>query len=162
MSAVGIVRYLAGVLGFIALSACSPSAPAEPEAREKAQSKQGEDEISKHLDAALREYAGESSGRGSAVVRPPEFFVYRKTVQQRLRESLTWEEGDSDLVAEVFFVIDRRGVVSDIALRKSSGNPDFDEAAVGCVRKSNPLPPPPESVYVFFRNGFQVRIRSRK
>ncbi|MFO1116382.1 MAG: energy transducer TonB [Beijerinckiaceae bacterium] len=46
----------------------------------------------------------------------------------------------------VRFTIDRAGRILSAHLLKSSGSPALDEAAVAMVRRSDPVPPPPEAI----------------
>jgi protein TonB len=48
-----------------------------------------------------------------------------------------------ELLAQVYFVIDRDGRVRDAEIEKSSGNAAFDRAALRSVIESSPLPPLP-------------------
>ncbi len=148
-----------------------------PKVDSKAKLKTEGDEVDKQLQARLKQYLGESSdgggkgfgaaklggnGMGGGVVRPPEFFTYRNMVQSRLREALRWYDPQSQLMAEVFFYLDKDGTIRDVEVRRSSGDSAFDEAAVRAVLKVNPLPPPPESVYPFFKDGFIPKIRANE
>ena len=42
--------------------------------------------------------------------------------------------------------LDRLGHVVSVAIEKGSGDPAFDEAAIGMVRRSDPVPTPPPVV----------------
>jgi protein TonB len=46
----------------------------------------------------------------------------------------------------VNFTIDRRGHILSASIAQSSGDPAFDEAALGMVHRSDPVPPPPPLV----------------
>ena len=48
-----------------------------------------------------------------------------------------------ELLAEVYFVIERDGRIRDVKINKSSGNSVFDRAAYRAVVESSPLPPLP-------------------
>ncbi|HXI11551.1 MAG TPA: TonB family protein [Thermoanaerobaculia bacterium] len=52
-------------------------------------------------------------------------------------------QGKSDLLATVYFSINRNGTITDIKLEKSSGDEVFDLAARRAVIESSPLPPLP-------------------
>ena len=126
------------------------------------------------LDERLQHYLNESTDPGGVsrkrssggLVRPPEFLAYQKVVRERLRASLAErlprELASTDLKADVFFRISRDGTVSGVELRQGSGNVTFDEVAVSVVHKLSPLPPPPEAVYLFFRDGFLSKIRTNE
>lgn len=46
----------------------------------------------------------------------------------------------------VSFTLDRRGHVVDFHVKRSSGHPAIDEAALSMMRRANPVPPPPPAV----------------
>jgi colicin import membrane protein len=46
----------------------------------------------------------------------------------------------------VRFNIKDSGEISGLKIIQPSGNPSFDESVLRAVRKSNPLPPPPEAL----------------
>ncbi|MGA7617429.1 MAG: TonB family protein [Thermoanaerobaculia bacterium] len=48
-----------------------------------------------------------------------------------------------EMLAQVYFVIERDGRIRDAQVEKSSGNPLFDRAALRSVVESSPLPPLP-------------------
>ncbi len=52
------------------------------------------------------------------------------------------EEG----VVYVRFTVDGQGQVLSVALARSSGFPDLDEAVLALVRRASPLPPPPPGI----------------
>ncbi len=47
------------------------------------------------------------------------------------------------LAAAVFLKMDENGRVTDLEVRRSSGNAEFDQLALDAIRKSEPLPTPP-------------------
>jgi TonB family protein len=53
------------------------------------------------------------------------------------------KKGSKAATVRVHIVLNRRGNVVDVAVAESSGDPDFDEAAISMVRRSDPVPPPP-------------------
>ena len=124
------------------------------------------DEINKKLSQAMQRYLGESTdaggkgfgaastggaGMGGGAARPPEFFTYKKLLEDRIKGGWRWFDTSSPLVAQVEFAISPNGAVSDVRIVKRSGSPEFDESVERAVQKGNPLPSPPSSVYSFFR-----------
>lgn len=127
-------------------------------------------EINRQLQQATQRYLGESTDAGGkgfgaaklggnkmggGVVRPPEFFVYQQLLKRHVKGGWTWFDTSAELVAQVTFAISERGELSNIVLAKSSGNSGFDDSVLRAVRKASPVPPPPASVYEFFK---EVRI----
>ncbi|MGA7811315.1 energy transducer TonB [Bradyrhizobium sp.] len=53
------------------------------------------------------------------------------------------ENKDKTTTVKVSLVLDRRGKVMSVAVKDSSGDPVFDEAAVAMIHRSDPVPPPP-------------------
>jgi colicin import membrane protein len=85
-------------------------------------------------------------------VRPPEFFVYEKIVRSRIKEAWRWYDTNTTLITQVAFEIDPDGRTTGVRITQSSGNSSFDDSVVRAVIKASPLPPPPESVYQFFKS----------
>lgn len=98
---------------------------------------------------------GSGSGMGGPNVRPPEFFAYQKLIQGRVKDAWRWYDKSTSLITQITFKIDPAGKVDEVYVVKSSGNTEYDESVVRAVYKASPLPPPPESVYEFFKH---VRI----
>ncbi len=69
-----------------------------------------------------------------------ELFVNK--IQQNWRNPVG--ESETSLTAQVYFRITKTGRISDVALRKASGNFIYDQAAMRAVFASNPLPPLPD------------------
>ncbi|MDZ4786776.1 MAG: cell envelope integrity protein TolA [bacterium] len=127
-------------------------------------------DLDKRLQQAVQRYTGESTsaggkgfgaGRlggeklGGGVQRPPEFFTYKQILEDYIKTGWRWFDPRAQLSAQVDFELLPDGKVQNISLSSSSGVTEFDESVVRAVNKANPVPPPPESVYEFFR---QVRI----
>lgn len=123
-------------------------------------------EINKQLEKALQRYTGESTdaggkgfgagklgakGMGGGVLQPPEFFRYRELLEYHVKKEWRWYDTTSALTARVSFKISPDGKLGDVEVASSSGNREFDESAVRAVYKSDPAPPPPESVYHLFK-----------
>lgn len=124
------------------------------------------DELNKRLQRAVQRYVGESTdaggegfgaGRlggnrmGGGVVRPPEFFVYKETLERSVKSGWHWHDSNAALIAQIEFTILPDGRLTGIELAVSSGNPQYDQSVVRAVSKASPVPPPPSAVYQFFR-----------
>ena len=72
-------------------------------------------------------------------------FPYTIYVNQMLTKiGRNWKRPQAgELLAQVYYVIERDGRVRDVEIEKSSGSPAFDRAALRAVIDSSPLPPLP-------------------
>ncbi|NMC64162.1 MAG: TonB family protein [SAR324 cluster bacterium] len=121
----------------------------------------------KQLQSAMQRYLGESSnaggegfgaaalgpgnGMGGGVVRPPEFFQYFNLLKNHVYQNWRWP-GNALRLAVIRFNIAEDGRISEVRIEKSSGDSYYDDLAYRAVLKANPVPPPPRSVYEFFRD----------
>jgi periplasmic protein TonB len=48
--------------------------------------------------------------------------------------------------ASVYFTLDRRGHILAYSIKRSSGMPVFDEAALAMMKRADPVPPPPPAI----------------
>lgn len=135
------------------------------EAKKKASAQPAD--VSKDYQKALQRYLGESteaggkgfgaaklggSGMGGGVLRPPEFFTYRQILRNRVKSGWKWFDTSSALVANVTFSIAEDGTLSNVRIAQSSGNREYDDSVLRAVYKASPVPPPPQSVYEFFKD----------
>ncbi|GBD38876.1 hypothetical protein HRbin37_01137 [bacterium HR37] len=69
---------------------------------------------------------------------------------------------DGTLETKVVFKIDENGVVRDVRVEKSSGNPAFDEFCVKAIYRASPLrtPVPPELLEEAKNEGIEVSFRN--
>jgi TonB family protein len=84
-------------------------------------------------------------GSGGGVVRGIEFISYRNKVFSIIRDNWAWPGQRSDLKVTVRFGIRENGEITGIKVVQPSGDPSYDESVLRAVRKSSPLPSPPES-----------------
>lgn len=140
----------------------TPAPTAKPKVKEPSTA-----DINKEYQQAMQRYRGESSestgkgfgaariggsGMGGGVQRPPEFFVYRQLLRDRIKRGWNWYNTAADLVTTVVFDISRDGTISNIGLAKGSGNSEFDDSVLRAVAKASPLPPPPAVIYADFKS----------
>lgn len=124
-------------------------------------------DVNKDYQKALQRYLGESTeaggkgfgaakvggkGMGGGVLMPPEFFVYRQLLRNRIKSGWKWYDTRAALNTWVTFKIARDGTISDVGVAESSGNREYDESVLRAIYKASPLPPPPEKVYDVFRD----------
>lgn len=125
------------------------------------------EEINKRLQSAMQRYLGESSnaggtgfgaaalggkGMGGGVVRPPEFFIYAKKLEEYIKSGWVWNDTSAALISQVTFEIAPDGRLGAIQLTKGSGTSAYDDSVLRAVTKASPVPPPPASVYEYFRS----------
>lgn len=72
--------------------------------------------------------------------------AYIEQVEQQIRSNWSLPQwlAKKPLTARVRVRFDEKGNITSTQIVKSSGNPSFDEIVVDTVRKSSPVPPPPE------------------
>jgi colicin import membrane protein len=84
-------------------------------------------------------------GRGGGVVKGIEFISYRNKVFSIIRDNWAWPGQKSDLKVTVKFGIKDNGEIAGVKVVQPSGDPSYDQSVLRAVRKSSPLPAPPES-----------------
>ncbi len=86
-------------------------------------------------------------GRGGpGVVKGMDYVIYQNRMLGMIKNNWVWLETRSRLKVVVRFNIKDSGEISGLKIIQPSGNPSFDESVLRAVRKSNPLPPPPEAL----------------
>jgi TonB family protein len=73
------------------------------------------------------------------------FLAYQTKIVAMIRENWAWPGGKSSLRALTRFNIEGDGEITGIKVSESSGDAAFDESIMRALRKSSPLPAPPES-----------------
>lgn len=142
-------------------------AQAKAVADAKKAKEQGAAAVNKNYQAAIQRYLGESSdaggkgfgaariggsGMGGGQVRPPEFFIYKKVLEEHIKAGWRWHNTSMALVTQVIIDIEADGRIRNVTLAQSSGNSEFDESVVRAIQKSSPVPRPPTTVYQWFRS----------
>ena len=122
-------------------------------------------DINKKLQQAVQRYKGESasaggqgfgagklggSKMGGGIVRPPEFFRYKRLLESHIKSGWRWYDTSAALASQVVFSLSERGRISQVVLASSSGNREFDDSVLRAVSKASPAPVPPSNVYQFF------------
>ena len=124
-------------------------------------------DVNKDYQKAMQRYLGESTeaggkgfgagkiggkGMGGGALMPPEFFVYRQVLRNKIKSGWKWYDTRAALNTWVTFSIAPDGTVSNVAIAESSGNREYDDSVLRAIYKASPLPPPPERVYEQFRD----------
>jgi colicin import membrane protein len=89
-------------------------------------------------------------GHGGGVVKGMEFIIYQNRMLNSIKDNWAWVGQKSNLKVVVHFSINENGEISGLKVVQPSGDPSYDESVLRAVKKSSPLPPPPES----FRKDF--------
>jgi colicin import membrane protein len=84
-------------------------------------------------------------GRGGGVVKGMEFIIYQNRMLNSIKDNWAWVGQKSNLKVVVHFSIKENGEISGLKIVQPSGDPSYDESVLRAVKKSSPLPPPPES-----------------
>ena len=89
-------------------------------------------------------------GRGGGVVKGMEFIIYRNRLRETIQGNWVWPGQRTDLEVTVHLGIRDNGEIVGLKIVKSSGDLSYDDSVLRALRKSSPLPPPPEN----FRKDF--------
>jgi len=83
-------------------------------------------------------------GRGGGVVKGMEFIIYQNRMLSSIKDNWAWVGQKSNLKVVVHFSIKDSGEITGLKIVQSSGDQSYDESVLRAVKKSSPLPPPPE------------------
>jgi colicin import membrane protein len=87
-----------------------------------------------------------SGGRGGpGVVKGMDFIIYQNKMLSTIKDNWAWPGQRSDLRVVVHFAIKETGEIVSLKIAKPSGDPSYDESVLRAVKKSSPLPAPPEN-----------------
>ena len=85
-------------------------------------------------------------GRGGpGVVKGIDFVIYQNRMLSTIKDNWAWVGQRSNLRVVVRFSIKDNGDISGLKVVQPSGDPSYDESVLRAVKKSSPLPAPPES-----------------
>lgn len=85
------------------------------------------------------------SGQGS-LMGNPQFSRYKKQIDDHIYPNFYWLNKSDTYKTSISFYIDQQGAILSPKIKQSSGNVAFDNAALRAVKKSNPLPQPPQEI----------------
>ena len=88
---------------------------------------------------------GQGGRGGGTAVRGAEFLMYQTKIVSAIKENWAWPGQKGSLKALVRFSIKDSGEITGMKIAEPSGDPAFDESILRALRKSSPLPAPPES-----------------
>jgi len=84
-------------------------------------------------------------GRGGGVVKGMDFIIYQNRMLSTIKENWAWVGQRSDLKVVVQFGIKENGEIVGLKIKERSGDLSYDESVLRAVKKSSPLPAPPEN-----------------
>jgi colicin import membrane protein len=88
---------------------------------------------------------GQGGRGGGTAVKGAEFLIYQAKIVSTIKENWAWPGQKGSLKALVRFSIRDNGEITGMKIAEPSGDPAFDESILRALRKSSPLPSPPES-----------------
>jgi colicin import membrane protein len=74
-----------------------------------------------------------------------EFIIYQNRMLSSIKDNWAWVGQKSNLKVVVHFSIKDSGEITGLKIVQPSGDSSYDESVLRAVKKSSPLPPPPES-----------------
>jgi colicin import membrane protein len=83
-------------------------------------------------------------GRGGGVVKGMDFIIYQNRMFDTIKQNWAWIGQRSDVKVVVRFGIKESGEIVGLKVVQPSGDWSYDESVLRAVKKSSPLPPPPE------------------
>jgi colicin import membrane protein len=87
-----------------------------------------------------------AGGRGGpGIVKGIDFIIYQNRMLATIKENWAWVGQKSNLRVVVHFGIKENGEIVGLKIVQPSGDPSYDESVLRAVKKSSPLPAPPES-----------------
>jgi colicin import membrane protein len=85
-------------------------------------------------------------GRGGpGIVKGMDFIIYQNRMLGTIKDNWAWVGQRSNLKVVVHFGIRETGEIFGLKIVQPSGDPSYDESVLRAVKKSSPLPAPPES-----------------
>jgi colicin import membrane protein len=93
-----------------------------------------------------------AGGRGGGVVKGIEFIIYQNKMFETIKANWAWVGQKSELKVVVRFGVRENGDIVGLKIVQASGDPSYDDSVLRALRKSSPLPAPPESYRKDFAN----------
>jgi colicin import membrane protein len=87
-----------------------------------------------------------AGGRGGpGIVKGLDFIIYQNRMLATIKENWAWVGQRSNLRVVVQFGIKENGDIVGLKIVQPSGDPSYDESVLRALKKSSPLPAPPEN-----------------
>ena len=85
-------------------------------------------------------------GRGGAgIVKGMDFIIYQNRMLATIKGNWAWVGQRSNLRVVVQFGVKENGEIVGLKISQPSGDPSYDESVLRALKKSSPLPAPPEN-----------------
>jgi colicin import membrane protein len=97
-------------------------------------------------------------GSGGGVPKGIDFIRYQNQIFSTIKNNWVWVGQKGNLSMKVHFNIKDNGEIVGLKVVQPSGNASYDDSVLRAVRKSSPLPPPPETVR---KDGSDVELTFR-
>ena len=145
-----LIKALISVLIFASSSACVAQTP--DDAATKKERDQRLEAAIRRLSQQERDGSAKYHGAGvGAAVLSPEVLAYQRELHRIVKSHFRWAKDGPHFVAKVLVDVATDGKLSNVQIQQSSGNPDFDRAALEAVQNCNPFPTPPAKDYDRFK-----------
>jgi colicin import membrane protein len=82
---------------------------------------------------------------GPGTVKGMDFIIYQNRLLATIKENWAWVGQRSNLRVVVHFGVRETGEIVGLKIVQPSGDPSYDESVLRAVKKSSPLPAPPEN-----------------
>jgi colicin import membrane protein len=87
-----------------------------------------------------------TGGRGGpGIVKGMDFIIYQNRMLSTIKENWAWVGQRSNLKVVVQFGVKENGEIIGLKIVQPSGDPSYDDSVLRAVKKSSPLPAPPEN-----------------
>ena len=87
-----------------------------------------------------------AGGRGGpGVVKGLDFIIYKNRIESTIKDNWAWVGQRADLKVVVQFGIKDNGEITGLRVVQPSGDVTYDESVLRAVKKSSPLPAPPNA-----------------
>jgi TonB family protein len=128
-----------------------PEKPVEDEKSRQAQQVVSSESAASEATAPPKSDAAKVADHSAAPVQGADAaanaakLTWQKALMAHLNRAKRYPAGGGRRTAEasVHFTLDRRGHVLAYSIKRSSGLPAFDEAALAMMKRADPVPPPP-------------------
>jgi periplasmic protein TonB len=128
-----------------------PEKPVEDQKSQRAQPVVSSESAASEATAPPKSEAAKQSDRPAAPVQGADAaanaikLTWQKALMSHLNRSKRYPAGGGRRTAEasVHFTLDRHGHVLNYSIKRSSGLPAFDEAALAMMKRADPVPAPP-------------------
>lgn len=87
---------------------------------------------------------GQGGRGGPGVVKGIDFIVYQNRMLEMIKNNWSWVGQKTSLKVVVHFGIKETGEIIGLKVAQPSGDASYDESVLRAVKKSSPLPVPPE------------------